>query len=169
VAFSHWPCCRCPCRRRSWCCPCCRRLWCRPCCCRLWCCPCRRCLRRRCHHHRLRRHRRRRRRRRRHLHPRRRPSPPHPRRTPTHPSPRARSARRPGCTSRLPPQAPRSRLSHQTTLAGGWEPEIPRTQRRTPPLSIPSHRTHPTEESARACAWCPCPWWKQTEGRRRRQ
>jgi hypothetical protein len=114
VAFSHWPCCCCH-RRRPWCCPCCCRLWCCPCCCRLWCCPCsrrrRRCPRR-CRCRRRRHRRRRRRRRRRHPRPRRRPSPPPPRRTPTHPSLRARSARRPGCTSRLPRQSPGSRLNH---------------------------------------------------------
>jgi hypothetical protein len=159
VTSSHWPCC---CRRRChpWCCPC----YCCP-----GCCPCRcrhrPCCRRhrpcRCRH-RHRRHRRRRRRRRRHPRPRRRrPSPPHTRSTPTHPSLRARSARRPGCTSRPPPRAPRSRLSRQTTHAGGREPETPQTQRRTPPLSTPSHQTPPMEELAHACACCSCPWWKQ--------
>ena len=95
MAFSHWPCC-CPCCCRRRCCPCCCRR------CRSCCRHCRPCCRRRCHRHRRRRRRRRPRPRRR------RPSPPHPRSTPTHPSPRARSARRPGCTSRPPPQAPRS-------------------------------------------------------------
>jgi hypothetical protein len=119
VAFSHWPCC----------CPCCRRRRCRPCCCRRRhpCCRCCRPCRRR---HRHRRHRLRCRRRR-PRHRRRRPprtSPPRPRSTPTHPSPRARSARRPGCKSRPPPQAPGSHLNHQTTHTEEWEPGTPRTQ-----------------------------------------
>jgi hypothetical protein len=78
--------------------------------------------------------------------------------------PATRSARRPGCKSRPPPRAPGSRLNHQTTHAEGWEPETPRTQRRTPPLSIPSHRSPQTEESALACVSCP---WRKCEERKK--
>jgi hypothetical protein len=140
VAFSHWPCC----------CPCCRPYYRR----------CRPCYRR---HRRRRRHRLRRRRRRlrhrRHRPPR--TSPPRPRSTPTHPSPRARSARWPGCNSRPPRRSPESRPSHRTMLGEGPELETPRTQRRTPPLSITSCQSPRTEELARACV--SCPWWKCKE------
>jgi hypothetical protein len=153
VASSHWPC---PCcRRRPWCCPCDRRRH-RP------------CRRRRCPCH-CRCRRRRRRRRRRPRPRRRRQSPLHPRSTPTHLSPRARSARRPGCMTRLPQLSPRSRPSHRTTPGERREPEFPRTRRRTPPPSILSHRNPPMEESVRACACCSCPWRKQTGEKRRKQ
>jgi hypothetical protein len=113
----------------------------------------------RCHRHRRRPHRRRhlrrhpprrRRRPRRRCHPPRSPRSPPPPSHPTHRAPRARLI---GCRLAPPPTTPWSHPNHRTKPRGTPDQVSPRTQRRTPPLRTPSHRSPPMEGSVDACAF----------------